>query len=218
MTTLAEPAPVRVTREQYFALVDHGVLTEEDHVELLEGVIVAMAPEGPRHSGVVELVVATLRAALGARAWVRTAHPFDASRWSVPEPDHAVVSGAPRDYLERHPSAAHLVVEVATTSLPQDRLTKAPIYAAAGVPEYWIVNLRQEQLERCIGLWTVRRGDTRSSRSRGVGTRSRLPVCRTSSSPWPTCCRSAALRDSVPSALTEQPSSRPLDVDQGLLS
>ena len=55
MMTLAEPAPARVTREQYFALVDHGVLTEEDHVELLEGVIVAMAPEGPRHSGVVEL-------------------------------------------------------------------------------------------------------------------------------------------------------------------
>ena len=169
MTTLAEPAPARVTREQYFALVDRGVLTEEDRVELLEGVIVAMAPEGPRHSGVVELVVATLRAALGARAWVRTAHPFDASRWSVPEPDIAVVSGAPRDYLERHPSAAHLVVEVATTSLPQDRLTKAPIYAAAGVPEYWIVNLRQEQLEmyrsldRAARRYTVveiaRRGD-----------------------------------------------------------
>jgi Uma2 family endonuclease len=147
VTTLAEPAPARVTREQYFALVDHGVLTEEDHVELLEGVIVAVAPEGPRHSGVVELVVATLRAALGARASVRTAHPFDASEWSVPEPDIAVVSGTPRDYLDRHPSSAHLVVEVAVSSLPQDRLTKAPIYAASGVPEYWIVNLRQEQLE-----------------------------------------------------------------------
>jgi Uma2 family endonuclease len=146
MTTL-DPAPVRVTREQYFALVDQGVLTDEDHVELLEGVIVAMAPEGPRHSGVVELVAETLRVALGARARVRTAHPFDASQWSVPEPDIAVVSGTPRDYLDGHPSSAHLVVEVAASSLPQDRLTKAPIYAAAGIPEYWIVNLRQEHLE-----------------------------------------------------------------------
>jgi Uma2 family endonuclease len=110
-------------------------------------VIVAMAPQGPRHSGVVELVAETLRAALGARARVRTGHPFDASEWSVPEPDVAVVSGTPRDYLDRHPSSAHLVVEVAASSLPQDRLTKAPIYAAAGVPEYWIVNLRQEQVE-----------------------------------------------------------------------
>jgi Uma2 family endonuclease len=84
---------------------------------------------------------------LGARAWVRTGHPFDASQWSVPEPDITVVSGAPRDYLKQHPSAAHLVVEVAASSLAQDRLTKAPIYAAAGIPEYWIVNLRREQLE-----------------------------------------------------------------------
>jgi Uma2 family endonuclease len=147
MTTLADPAPARVTREQYFALVDHGVLTEDDHVELLEGVIVAMAPEGPRHSEVVELVGDALRAALGDRARVRTGHPFDASAWSVPEPDIGVVPGRLRDYLDRHPSSAHLVVEVAASSLPQDRLTKAPIYAAAGIPEYWIVNLRQDHVE-----------------------------------------------------------------------
>jgi Uma2 family endonuclease len=110
MTTLADPAPARVTREQYFALVDQGVLTEEDRVELLEGVIVAMAPEGPRHSGVGDLVGDTLRAALGDRARVRTGHPFDAGAWSVPEPDVAVVPGTPRDYLDRHPSSAHLVV------------------------------------------------------------------------------------------------------------
>ena len=147
MTTFADPAPARVTREQYFALVDQGVLTEDDHVELLEGVIVAMAPEGPRHSGVVDLVGDTLRTALGGRARVRTSHPFDASQWSVPEPDIAVVPGAPRVYLDHHPSSAYLVVEVAVSSLPQDRLTKAPIYAAAGIPEFWIVNLRQEHVE-----------------------------------------------------------------------
>src|SRR5262245_41919134 len=147
MTTLADPTPARVTREQYFALVDRGVLAEDDRVELLEGVIVAMAPEGPRHAGVGELVAGALRAALGDRAHVRTAHPFDASAWSVPEPDVAVVPGKARDYLDHHPSAAHLLVEVAESSLPQDRLTKAPIYAAAGIPEYWIVNLRQEHVE-----------------------------------------------------------------------
>jgi Uma2 family endonuclease len=147
MTTLAAPAPARVTREQYFALVDHGVLAEDDRVELLEGVIVAMAPEGPRHAGVGNLVEDALRAALGDRACVRAGHPFDASAWSVPEPDIAVVPGTPRDYLDRHPSFAHLVVEVAASSLPQDRLTKASIYAAAGIAEYWIVNLRQEHVE-----------------------------------------------------------------------
>jgi Uma2 family endonuclease len=88
-----------------------------------------------------------LRAALGERARVKAGHPFDASAWSVPQPDIAVVPGKPRDYLDHHPSSAHLVVEVAASSLPQDRLTKASIYAAAGIPEYWIINLRQEHVE-----------------------------------------------------------------------
>ena len=73
--------------------------------------------------------------------------PFVAGSRSVPEPDLAVVPGRPFDYLTRHPSEALLVVEVADTSLPQDRLTKSRIYAAAGVPEYWILNLRERCLE-----------------------------------------------------------------------
>jgi Uma2 family endonuclease len=100
MTTLADPAPARVTREQYFALVDQGVLAEDDRVELLEGVIVAMAPDGPQHAAVVDLVGDALRAALGDRARVRTGHPFDASIWSVPEPDVGVVPGKQRDYID----------------------------------------------------------------------------------------------------------------------
>jgi Uma2 family endonuclease len=73
--------------------------------------------------------------------------PLRRERGSILEPDIAVVSGTPRDYLDRYPSSAHLVVEVAASALPQDRPTKAPIYAAAGIPEYWIANLRQEHLE-----------------------------------------------------------------------
>src|SRR5262249_23234259 len=88
MTTLADPAPARVAREQYFALVDQGVLTEDDHVELLEGVIVAMPPEGPQHAEVGELVADALRAAIGDRARVRTGRPFDASRRAqIADPD-----------------------------------------------------------------------------------------------------------------------------------
>ncbi len=147
MTTLADSAPARVTREQYLAMIDHGAFAEDDQVELLEGVIVAMAPEGPRHSGIIDVMADVLRAALGARVHVRPAHPFDAGAWSVPQPDIAVVPGTPRDYLDHYPSTALLVVEAALSSLPQDRMTKAPIYAAAGIPEYWIVNLRQEHVE-----------------------------------------------------------------------
>lgn len=62
----------------------------------------------------------------------------------MPEPDLAVVPGREADYLEAHPSTALLLVEVAVTSLVQDKLTKTRIYGAAGVPEYWIVNLRDD--------------------------------------------------------------------------
>jgi Uma2 family endonuclease len=59
----------------------------------------------------------------------------------------AVLAGEPRDYARRHSSTALLVVEVAQSSLAQDRLTKPRIYAAAAIPEYWIVNLRQDRIE-----------------------------------------------------------------------
>jgi Uma2 family endonuclease len=106
-----------------------------------------MAPEGPLHAEGVDLVVEALRQALGRRARVRPPHPFDAGRRSVPQPDILVVAGALRAYRAAHPSTAYLAVEVSDSSLAQDRLTKAPIYAAAGVPEYWIVNLRAQHVE-----------------------------------------------------------------------
>jgi Uma2 family endonuclease len=140
------------TRERYFALVDEGLLEPEDRVELLEGVVVAMAPSNPPHAVVTELVAAALRGAVlrssvGSEAAVRVQHSFDAGPRSVPAPDVVLVPGRHVDYLKAHPSRALLIVEVADSSLPQDRLTKLRIYAAAAVPEYWIVNLRDDVVE-----------------------------------------------------------------------
>jgi Uma2 family endonuclease len=139
--------PTRIPVEHYDRLVEAGVLSQEDRVELLEGVIVAVAPTSPRHATVVELCAQALRNAVGARACVRTQNALVLGRWSSPEPDVAVVPGSHRDYLRAHPDRALLVVEVADTSLPQDRLSKSRIYAAAAIPEFWIVNLREECLE-----------------------------------------------------------------------
>jgi Uma2 family endonuclease len=142
---MTEPAPAapenpaKYTVERYFALVDRGILEPDDKVELLEGVVVAMAPEGLWHANTVRWVSDALRAAIGERAYVDQRHCFIAGAVSVPEPDAAVLPGSRRDYLTRHPSMAHLVVEVADSSLIQDRVTKSAIYAAAGVTEYWIV-------------------------------------------------------------------------------
>jgi Uma2 family endonuclease len=134
------------TPERYFALVDEGVLRPDDRVELLEGVIVAMAPQGPTHASIVTVVARLLGGLVGSEVAVRPQSPFLAGR-SVPEPDVALVPGREMDYVGRHPDAAYLVVEIAESSLPQDRLTKAVIYAEAGIPEYWIVNLRDRVVE-----------------------------------------------------------------------
>jgi Uma2 family endonuclease len=72
---------------------------------------------------------------------------FVAGEFSVPEPDIAVVAGCLEDYDHVHPHEALLIVEVADTSLVQDRLTKAGIYAAAAIPEYWIVDVRGQRVE-----------------------------------------------------------------------
>lgn len=143
----AGPVPERYTAEHYLRLVDEGVLGPDDSVELLEGVIVAVAPQGPRHAVAASQVSDALRAAIGSRASVRDEKPFVSGRYSVPEPDVGVVPGRQWDYLTAHPREAILLVEVADYSLAQDRLTKAAIYAAAGIPEYWIVNVRDDCVE-----------------------------------------------------------------------
>jgi Uma2 family endonuclease len=136
-----------MSSERYLGLVEAGVLGPDDRVELLEGVIVGMTPSDPPHAAAVSQIDRVLQLAIGDRAVVRVQLSFVAGSRSVPEPDLLVAPGRHRDYRLAHPRRALLVVEVSDSSLPQDRLTKAAIYAAAGVPEYWIVNLRDRRLE-----------------------------------------------------------------------
>jgi len=159
----------RYTSERYFRLAEEGVLEPDDRVELLDGVIVAMAPSGPRHATVVNQAAQALIRAVASRAAVRVQVPLVASAVSAPEPDVAVVPGVLSDYLTAHPTTALLVLEVSDSSLPQDRITKARIYAGASVPEYWILNLSDDFIEvqrtpdpaaRCYGEHHIaHRGD-----------------------------------------------------------
>ncbi len=132
---------------EYFGLLDRGVLTEDDDVELLEGVIVAGEPQNPPHAAGVWRLQRLLERGLGDRAIVRGQLDYVAGRRSVPVPDIAVVPAVPDGYATEHPSRAYVVFEVADSSLLQDRLTKAPIYARNGVPQYVLVNLRHRQVE-----------------------------------------------------------------------
>jgi Uma2 family endonuclease len=135
------------TVAEYYGLLDEGVLGEDDHVELLEGVIVAGEPQNPPHASGVWRVHRALDRAVGDRAIVRVQSDYIAGRRSAPEPDVAVVPLDPDGYPFAHPSRAYALFEIADSSLTQDRLTKVPIYAKNGVPQYVLVNLREDCVE-----------------------------------------------------------------------
>src|SRR5258706_5867187 len=124
-----DAADPRMTVDEYLALFERGLLEPDDRVELLDGVVVAMAPPNPPHCGNTERVARALRRAVADRAQVREEKPLPLGRHSLPEPDAAAVPLDPWDYTRAHPTTAYLVVEVSDSSLPQDRLSKSRIYA-----------------------------------------------------------------------------------------
>lgn len=148
-------------------MIEAGILGEEDRVELINGEIVPMSPQGSRHAGTVSLVEGVLRKAYPERFLIRIQMPLALGTASEPEPDVAVVEGTPRDYMDAHPSSALLVVEVAESSVDFDRTTKQALYAAHDVGEYWLVNVesgflevyRHPSEERYEEKTTLHRGD-----------------------------------------------------------
>lgn len=138
----------RFSVEHYHAMIQAGILTEDDPVELLEGWLVTKMPKNPRHSVVSQLIREALSRILPSGWYVNAQEPITTAT-SEPEPDVAVVRGNSRQYLDHHPRPQDvaLVVEVADSSLQRDRSLKKRLYAAAEIPVYWIVNLIDGQLE-----------------------------------------------------------------------
>jgi Uma2 family endonuclease len=147
MNAVLELPRHRFDRTQFERMVDAGVFSPEDHLELLDGEIIDMAPHKSRHATAVTLVGEALRTLFGVGATVRLQLPFSLDDRSQPEPDIAVVTGSPRDYRDAHPDRALLICEVSDTTLAYDRGRKLAAYARAGVPEYWILDLNSETLE-----------------------------------------------------------------------
>ena len=136
------PQRRRWTRAEYYQLYEQGFF-QQQRVELVNGEILIMSPQGPRHSSTVELVAAALRHVLGPSYWVRVQFPLALGKHSEPEPDIAVVKGTPRTIVE-HPKSALLVVEVSGTTRVFDRGDKAQEYAKAGIEDYWVVDLQMQ--------------------------------------------------------------------------
>lgn len=147
--TQASPhTPRRWTRAEFDRLVEHGLLREDERVELIDGEILTMAPQQySPHASTVTHIHRVLDAAFGPSYHVRVQMPFALDPMSEPAPDLAVVAGAPLDYFEGHPQLTVLIVEVADTTVWFDRRRKGSLYARADVPEYWIVDVNRRALQ-----------------------------------------------------------------------
>ncbi|MEG3841801.1 Uma2 family endonuclease [Microcoleus sp. herbarium14] len=139
---------LRLSIEQYHAMIQSGILTDDDSVELLEGWLVFKMPKNPPHRATTRLVRTALENILPPGWYVDSQEPITLFN-SEPEPDIVVVRGDTRQYLDRHPGAEDIamVIEVSDTTLQRDRTVKKRIYARAGIAIYWIVNLVEEQVE-----------------------------------------------------------------------
>ncbi|HUF85361.1 MAG TPA: Uma2 family endonuclease [Acidimicrobiia bacterium] len=143
--------PVRhlFTADEYQRMGEAGLFGEDDRLELIEGEIVEMAPIGSRHAACVDRLTRLLTAQVGDRAIVRVQSPIRLSARSEPQPDVTLLAPRTDFYGEAHPGPGDvwLVVEVADTSGAWDREVKARLYARAGVPEMWVVDLDAEVVD-----------------------------------------------------------------------
>ncbi len=145
---VSEPAPHRVTVDEFHRMWDADVFGDV-RIELVDGVLIDVPPSQPPHGGNVAAFVHVFGRRFGERVQVRPQLALPVSRFSEPEPDLALVAWDANFYRDRHPSPEETfaIVEVSYSSLAFDRKTKKRVYGAAGIAEYWIVDVRGEAIE-----------------------------------------------------------------------
>jgi Uma2 family endonuclease len=140
------PARFRFTPEQFWDMHERGYF-DGKRVELIGGEVVEMPAQSNEHYGTIEQVRDVLEGVLGTGFWVRMQATLDLSPLGMPDPDVAVTPGPRQRGRKSNPTTAVLIAEVSDSRLIYDRTTKASLYAAAGISEFWIVNVPVRQLE-----------------------------------------------------------------------
>lgn len=146
---LLEPTAHRFTVEEYYQMAETGILQPDARVELLDGEIIDMAPIGPFHGGTVNSLNRLLAERAKGRWLVVVQNPVRLGARSEPQPDFMLVKPVADDYKSRHPvpEDVYLLIEVAESSLTYDRNRKIPAYGRAAIPEVWIINLVEQNIE-----------------------------------------------------------------------
>ena len=142
------PTKRKLNVHEYHRMGEAGILGFDERVELLDGELYTLPPQTARHSGTTIALGYLFRPALD-QALQSIHNPIRLSEYSEPQPDVALLRPRPDFYgtSKARPEDVFLLVEVAESSLQYDRRTKLPLYAAAGIPEVWIVNLIARQIE-----------------------------------------------------------------------
>ena len=142
----------RLSVGQYECMIDNGILTDDDPVELLEGCLIKKMPKNPPHTLANELAREEVASRLPVGWYVNAQEPIVTAD-SEPEPDLSVIRGTRRHYRNRHPHAGDVAVvfEVSDSTLQRDRVLKKRLYARAGIPVYVIINLPKRRIEMYTG-------------------------------------------------------------------
>lgn len=132
-----------LTVQDYHRMAEAGIFHPEERVELIAGQIIQMSAKGTAHESAITRTDRLLRNRIGNQVLLRLQSPVQLDDYSEPEPDVAVVMPNPLDYDDHHPtpSEVFLIIEVADTSLKYDREKKAPMYAKAGITDYWVLDV-----------------------------------------------------------------------------
>lgn len=138
----------KFTGDEYAQMIATGILAEDDRVELIRGEIITMSPIGPIHVNVVGLLTSIIARQTTDAVLVHSQSPIWLPDDSQPQPDLAIIRAGYDTRRLPTPADVLLVIEVADTSLAYARQVKVPLYAAAGIPEAWIVNLTARRVER----------------------------------------------------------------------
>lgn len=138
-----------ITVATYIQMVDFGILREDEKVELINGDIIEMTPIGSSHASVVDRITDSLTTLLAGKVIVRVQSPVQINDLSMPEPDISVLRRTPNFYVDSHPGPGDILmlIEVAKSTVNYDRQIKLPLYASAGIPEFWLVNLEENVIE-----------------------------------------------------------------------
>jgi Uma2 family endonuclease len=147
----AEVTKKLFTVDDYYRMAEAGILSERDRVELIEGEIIEMSPIGNRHAACVNRANELFVSSLKERALVSVQNPLRLNKYNEPQPDIVVMKRRDDYYASRplSPEDTFFVLEVSDTTFRYDAKIKLPLYAAAGVRELWIENLKEDALLVC---------------------------------------------------------------------